>query len=107
MYENHRNKFIANGMCAIYGKNPPHQKIVVCIGCWEETTTEFLTLDHINNDGNKHRKKLRGSNKHGGGTHFYRWLRRNNYPKDNFQILCMNCNWARHNEDDKICPHKK
>ncbi len=40
-------------------------------------------------------------------THsFYLRLRRNKYPKG-LQILCMNCNWERSKEPDKICPHEK
>lgn len=56
-----------------------------------ETIELFLTIDHKNNDGAEHRKELRT----GGTTHdIYVWLRRNNYP-DEFQTLCMNCNYAK------------
>ncbi len=47
---------------------------------------EWLTIDHINNDGAAHRKEI-GE----GGTNFYRWLRKNNYPLG-FRTLCWNCN---------------
>lgn len=50
-----------------------------------------LTLDHINNDGAEHRKELGTL----GGAPFYRWLKENDYP-DGFQVLCMNCNHAKH-----------
>ncbi len=57
-------------------------------GC-SEGHLEFLTIDHIDGGGNKHRKKLN----HGGGRRFYRWLKRNEYPKE-YRVLCMNCNMA-------------
>ena len=68
--------------------------------CCEETTLVFLTIDHIHNDGHEHRRKLGV----GGGTAFYCWLRKNNYPKG-FQVLCFNCNCGR-SINGGICPHK-
>jgi hypothetical protein len=47
---------------------------------------EFLTIDHVNNDGAMHRKKFQN---------IYSWLNANNYPKNNFQILCFNCNYLK------------
>lgn len=46
----------------------------------------FLTIDHINNDGAQHRKKI---------YNIYSWLKTNNYPTNNFQILCFNCNYLK------------
>jgi len=54
--------------------------------CCHEKQIEFLTIDHINNDGQAHRKTLT--------TGFYQWIKNNNFPKG-FQVLCMNCNWAK------------
>ena len=51
----------------------------------------FLTIDHINNGGRTENKKL---NRY--GVDFYRWLKINNYPTDNYRLLCYNCNCARH-----------
>ena len=68
-----------------------------CI-CCGETHIEFLTIDHINGGGTAHRKKL-----HGGGIKVYNWLRKNNFPKE-FQVLCMNCNFAKGKFG--YCPHK-
>lgn len=48
-----------------------------------------LSIDHINNDGAKHRKKL-GITRGSGSQKFFRWLITNNFPKG-FQVLCMNC----------------
>ena len=67
--------------------------------CCGETHWEFLTLDHTNNDGAKRRKDL---NIRGGYT-TYRWLIRNNFP-EGFQLLCMNCNFAKGMQG--YCPHK-
>lgn len=55
-----------------------------CIYC-KEDKFEFLTIDHINNDGAEHRKKV------SSGSKFYKWIIKNNYPK-NLQLLCWNCN---------------
>ena len=49
-----------------------------------------MTIDHINDDGAKHRKKENLST----GTKMYRWLENNDYPKD-FQVACFNCNAAK------------
>lgn len=56
--------------------------------CCGETIKEFLTIDHINGNGKDHRKIT------GVGENFYRWITKNNYPKD-LQILCYNCNIAK------------
>ncbi len=69
--------------------------------CCGETEPRFLTLDHINNDGAKHRKEI-GDNGRGAGI--YKWLRDNGYPPG-FQILCMNCNHGKA-MNNGICPHK-
>jgi hypothetical protein len=44
-----------------------------------------LSLDHINGGGNKHREEIRK-----GGTSFYDWVIKNNYPSG-LRVLCMNC----------------
>ena len=65
--------------------------------CCGESDIWFLNIDHINNDGWKHRKEITGQ--------FYTWLKINNFPKDNFQILCYNCNMAK--KVRGYCPHQK
>jgi hypothetical protein len=72
----------------------------VC-SCCGETIVQFLTLDHERGKGNDHRKELFKHNV--GGTHMYKWLKRNNFPKG-YTILCMNCNWSKRYSG--ICPHK-
>lgn len=69
--------------------------------CCGEDEHDFLTIDHIDGNGNKHRKEIKGSIRS-----FYGWLKKNNYP-NGFQVLCMNCNWGRYKNKDGICPHKR
>ena len=74
--------------------------------CCGETIKEFLTLDHINNDGAEHRRKIFGENgrRCGSGRTLYLWIIRNNFPPI-FQVLCSNCNWGKR-MNDGICPHE-
>ena len=67
-----------------------------CVCCGEDNI-HFLCIDHINNDGAKHRKML-------GGSSILLWLKKNNYPPG-FQILCYNCNCAKRFHE--VCPHLK
>jgi len=67
-----------------------------CI-CCGEGRREFLTIDHINNDGNIQRKKI-------GNSRFYTWIIQHNFPKD-LQILCCNCNFTK--AFYGCCPHIK
>ena len=66
--------------------------------CCGETEPLFLTIDHVNNDGNKHRKKFQST-----GDGLYKWLKQNGYP-EGFQVLCMNCNHGKR-RNGGICPH--
>lgn len=67
-----------------------------CVCCGEKQN-EFLAMDHINNNGNEHRREIK--------THaFYSWIKNNNYPND-LQILCHNCNLAKGFYG--ICPHQQ
>lgn len=68
-----------------------------CPGCGV-VIDEFLSIDHINGGGNKHRNG--GPQK----VNIYSWLRKNNFPAG-FQILCMNCNTAKGFYGE--CPHTK
>jgi hypothetical protein len=70
-----------------------------CI-CCDEDEIRFLTIDHINNDGNKHRRNF----KQYTGAAFYRWIVKMGFPND-LQILCANCNSGKH-RNGGICPHQ-
>lgn len=69
--------------------------------CCGEKEMVFLSIDHIDGGGTKHRKEQKIS---GGGYTLCRWIIRNGYPSG-FQILCHNCNQAKHILG--VCPHKK
>lgn len=72
--------------------------------CCGETQPLFLTVDHIFNDGAAQRRERKTkTGTHFSGTVFYRWLKNNGFPKDRFQLLCMNCNVAKGVYG--FCPH--
>lgn len=69
--------------------------------CCGETTPEFLSVDHVNNDGEAHRRELKGY-----GRAIYAWLAKQGYPQDGrFQLLCHNCNMAKGLYG--ACPHTR
>lgn len=68
--------------------------------CCGEIEPLFLTIDHINNDGARHRKSL--PSRYGG---LYYWLIKKGFPKG-YQVLCMNCNMGKY-RNKGICPHKR
>lgn len=69
-------------------------------GCCGETTPQFLSVDHVNNDGyldkNKSGKKITGAP-------LYAKIVREGFG-DRYQILCMNCNHGKR-MNGGICPH--
>lgn len=67
-----------------------------CCACCGEKELQFMTVDHINHDGAKHRKSVPPGR-------FYEWLIKNYLP-DGFQILCFNCNCVE--ARGRICPHR-
>lgn len=70
-----------------------------CICCGESEIT-FLTIDHIDGAGAAERREF----DIGAGHAFYYWLKKKGYPKDNYQVLCFNCNCAKHILGK--CPHQ-
>lgn len=66
--------------------------------CCGEDGPAFLAIDHIHNDGRQDRKE-RGLI----GTTMYRWLEKNGYPRDRYQLLCHNCNMTKGFYGN--CPH--
>jgi hypothetical protein len=72
------------------------QNICSCCG---ENEFRFLSIDHMNNDGNRHKREL-GTR---SSSHLCWWLIKNEFPIG-FQVLCYNCNIAK--GIYKECPHK-
>jgi hypothetical protein len=66
--------------------------------CCSEPRIEFLTIDHIDGGGHRHRKEV------GSGNKFYLWIIRNDFP-DGFRVLCMNCNLSLGRRG--YCPHDR
>jgi len=68
--------------------------------CCNESRIEFLTIDHVNNDGKEHRISIGLSN------NIYWWLIKNNFPPEpKLQVLCWNCQEAKAHYG--YCPHQK
>jgi hypothetical protein len=65
--------------------------------CCGETEPRFLTIDHIHGDGKQHRAEV-------GIRGVYKSIRDQGFPKDKYQLLCCNCNWAK--GIFGICPHE-
>ena len=68
--------------------------------CCGETRREYLTIDHKNGGGRKHRRELELNNP----EKYYKWLIEH-YDPSEFQILCFNCNCGKGNYS--VCPHDK
>lgn len=64
--------------------------------CCGEQTPEFLSVDHVQNDGAEHRKTV------GSGYALYLLLAKSPIS-DRFQLLCHNCNLAKGFYG--TCPH--
>ena len=88
---------------ALTARNKLRKEVFAAYGnkctCCGETTQEFLTIDHVYGGGKKHRQDFNLL-----GANLYYWLRENNYPQKEFQILCANCNMAKARYGG--CPHK-
>lgn len=67
--------------------------------CCGEAEPAFLTLEHKNRDGAAHRKQFSTS------TQILAHLRSLGWPKEDYEILCFNCNRA--SWEQGICPHRK
>lgn len=67
---------------------------LACVKCGFDDI-RALSIDHINGEGKAHRILIRK-----GGIRFYRWLKRQGYPKE-YQTLCMNCQWIKRQENNE------
>lgn len=68
--------------------------------CCGESIRMFLTIDHINNDGNKERQQTKTAQ-----YDLLAKLIRDGCAPTNRQVLCRNCNWGKHCNNG-ICPHQ-
>lgn len=68
-----------------------------CICCGESEPL-FLTIDHINGNGNVQRKNSKT-------RRIYNWLEKHRYPKNEYRLLCYNCNCGRQ-INNGVCPHQ-
>lgn len=68
--------------------------------CCGETNPFFLSIDHVNNDGNLEKK----NGKRPGGRMLYGKIISENFPIT-YQVLCMNCNFGK-SKNGGICPHE-
>lgn len=67
--------------------------------CCGEDQWEFLTIDHVNGNGNKERK---------AGFKIYHLRKKlliDGKPNPEYRVLCMNCNFAKGIHG--YCPHEK
>lgn len=96
-YATHKDVFYANSRALRDRVLEAYGARCLCCG---ETTPEFLSIDHVNNDGEAHRRELKGY-----GRSIYRWLSMEGFPQDGrFQLLCHNCNMAKGAYGG--CPHQ-
>jgi len=90
-----------------YSKKIKHKKIPTCFCCGENSSLDFLTMDHKQGKKqmlkNKKLRKLGYSHKRTGKS-LNNWLIANNFP-DGFQILCWNCNVTKFLYGK--CPHRR
>lgn len=70
--------------------------------CCGEITPEFLTIDHINGGGHRHRHSGRTAEHH--SRNIYCEIVREGYPKDKYRLACWNCNAALGRYG--YCPHQ-
>jgi len=66
--------------------------------CCGESNLHFLQIDHIDNDGARHRRADPSAIK------IYSWLKVHNFPSG-FQVLCANCNSSKGHYG--FCPHQQ
>lgn len=64
--------------------------------CCGESTPEFLELDHINGGGRQHRLREKRD--------LYQVLKEQGFPKDEYRLLCANCNHSLGVRG--YCPHE-
>ena len=107
-------------ICIVCREEEAHQRLLLkleCLAhygnkcvCCGESNSVFLCFDHKDGKGAEHRRSIYPHRPNGGrgngasGVVMQFWIRKHNYP-DIFQILCFNCNSAKHILG--ICPHQQ
>jgi len=81
-------KNLTNGILKIYSSK---------CNCCGETEVLFLTLDHVKNNGNIERQTM-------DEYTIMRKIINGELPKEDYQILCMNCNFGKF-RNGGTCPH--
>jgi len=85
---------------SVYSKRHSNSDIPCCRCCGENSDIRFLAMDHING-----RSHLPEKEKNLSDVKLAMWLKKNNYPEGEIQILCHNCNSAKGLYGK--CPHEK
>ena len=108
-----RNYKRKHRVMSYYSKKQSNSEIPCCSCCGENKFLIFLTIDHIRGRKftddymtPKSKKSSRNSRMGIRGNLLYVKLERENFPSG-YRVLCWNCNSARDNEVDKICPHER
>lgn len=65
--------------------------------CCGEAEQKFLTIDHIDGNGNAHRREIKRAD-------LILWLWQHGMPAG-FRVLCFNCNAGRY-RNGGVCPHQ-
>jgi hypothetical protein len=74
--------------------------------CCGESEYAFLVFDHVDGGGMRERiENYGGIRGRSGGHRFLVWLREHGYPPE-IQVLCANCNMAKHFREGG-CPHAR
>jgi len=108
-YEKERRETQKKDVFSHYSKIHSNSVIPCCRCCGLNDHIEFLTLDHIAGrkqmDSEPELVKLGYSSKLAIQP-LCVWILKNNFP-EGFQILCMNCNFAKGQSKDNKCPHER
>ena len=92
-----------------YSKLHSNSNIPCCNCCGENSHVDFLALDHIL--GRKEMESIPELMELGYSSEFHPaqltdWIIKNNFP-EGFQILCVNCNFAKGmKKNNNQCPHE-
>lgn len=75
-------------------------KVGMQCACCGESRFEFLSIDHVKNDGHIHRREI------SHGNLYHRVVMHNDDQRYELQTLCFNCNFGKR-YNGGICPHRQ